>query len=156
MQEDKIASLAKKFRSLSKDDLRNLYKPVSVDEISSSTRLVLEIEDVPEEGRMGVPSRLVEVSATLHGKIERSTYLIYSRYVYTVWVVADSGSNVQVDEISTELTNGNGTQHKEVHFGSSLVKEDCVYEYGNCSKSASMIAKARKGKHSATVDLSLY
>lgn len=136
------------------DDLNTLYKPLAVTEIVSSTRLVLEIEKMQknEEGSQSI--HLVEISAILHGKIERTRYVAHAaRYVYKVWVVADNGGAITVDEISATMQSGNGSFHKRIINASSLTKQEDICENGKAFSTASLVATAKKGNASATVEV---
>ena len=104
--EDITKKWAEKLQRLCKDDQKNLYTAVSKHEISSSTRIVLEMDENLEVDQGETSVRRVVVSAILDGKKERTCYIIHNKYVYKAWVVTDNESSVMVDE--DRSTSGNG------------------------------------------------
>ena len=97
-----------------------------------------------------------EISAMLHGKIERTRYVAHAaRYVYKTWVVADDGSAITVDELSATIQGGNGKVQKRVANASSLKKQEEVDENNSECKVASLVATAKKGNVSATIAVKL-
>ena len=156
MGADETDKSADKQEGFKRDDQKNHYKPVAVTEISCSTRLVLEIEEVREEEGGRRSSHMVEISAVLHGKIERTRYVAYAaQYVYKTWIVADNGSAFTVDEIDAKIQSGNGNFHKRVRNASSLVKQEEVCENDKAFKEASLVATAKKGNATATIEVKL-
>lgn len=143
---------AKQRRHSRKADSDPQYQQVAVTEISSYTRLVLEVEELKEDSTGSRASRIVEISARLHGKIERTRYIAHAaRYLYKTWVVADNGSAITVDEIRVEVQNSKGRFSKQAANTSSLtVNEEVSGEYDGHGP-ASLIATAKKGNASATV-----
>lgn len=144
--------LSEFLRQLKEDDIRIIYTPVSDEESTFSTPILLEEEEIIEEENGVENKNSIKVSAILNGRIKRTCYVVYAKFQYHAWITL-GGKPYAVDVISAKMNSGNGDFRKTLKNTSSLKKLDEVYEYGNACRSAKMIVKARKGNTSATVEV---
>lgn len=141
-------------KKLKENEIKEIYTPISVEESTFSTPIILEEEEIIEDENGVEYKNNIKVSAILNGRIKRTCYVVYAKFQYHAWVTL-GGKPYSVDVISAKMNSGNGDFNKTVKNTSSLKKLDEVYEYGNACRSAKMIVKAKKGNASATVEVKL-
>ncbi|MCH7309295.1 hypothetical protein MMO38_14310 [Acinetobacter sp. NIPH 1852] len=141
-------------QNLTSDELKEIYQPISEEETTYSIAITFEEEEVQEDDSGKSYKTIVQQSAILHGMIKRTCYIAYAKFQYRAWVTLN-GKSYAVDEISAKMNSGNGYFTKKKENTSELKKLDEVYEYGNACRSAYMLAKARKGMATATIEVRL-
>ena len=151
---DSAKLAAETLQNLSSDELKAIYQPVSEEETTFSVAIVFEEEEVLEDDSGETHKLLAQQGAILHATIKRTCYVAYAKFQYRAWVTLN-GKSYAVDEISARMNSGNEYFTKKKENTSELKKLDEVYEYGNACRSAYMLAKARKGTATATVEVRL-